>query len=125
MRYGYGHRIVLQGSHIQFGCNPPTLSEQTVDQEQIIERIRPHRARLAELGVSSLSLFGSVARGDATEASDIDLLVRFEGRATFDRYMDLKLFLEDLLGRRVDLVTEQAPREEVRAQVEQEPLRVA
>jgi predicted nucleotidyltransferase len=96
-----------------------------VDQEQIIERIRAHRDRLAELGVSSLSLFGSVARGDATEASDIDLLVRFYGRATFDRYMDLKLFLEDLLDRRVDLVTEQALREEVRAQVEQEMLRVA
>jgi predicted nucleotidyltransferase len=96
-----------------------------VDQEQIIEHIRAHRARLTELGVSSLSLFGSVARGDSTETSDIDLLVRFDGRATFDRYMDLKLFLEDLLGRRVDLVTEQALREEVRAQVEQELLRVA
>jgi predicted nucleotidyltransferase len=96
-----------------------------VDQEQIIEHIQAHRARLTELGVSSLSLFGSVARGDSTETSDIDLLVRFDGRATFDRYMDLKLFLEDLLGRRVDLVTEQALREEVRAQVEQELLRVA
>ena len=96
-----------------------------MDQEQIIERIRAHRDRLTELGVSSLSLFGSVARGEATEASDVDLLVRFEGRATFDRYMDLKLFLEDLLGRRVDLVTEKALREEVRPYVEQELLRVA
>lgn len=96
-----------------------------MDQEQIIERIRAHRGRLTELGVSSLSLFGSVARGEATEASDVDLLVRFEGRATFDRYMDLKLFLEDLLGRRVDLVTEKALREEVRPHVEQELLRVA
>jgi len=96
-----------------------------VDQEQIIERIRAHRGRLTELGVSCLSLFGSVARGEATEASDVDLLVRFEGRATFDRYMDLKLFLEDLLGRRVDLVTEKALREEVRPHVEQELLRVA
>ena len=98
---------------------------QTVDQEQVIKRIQPHRARLTELGVTSLSLFGSVARGDATETSDIDLLVSFDGRATFDRYMDLKLFLEDLLGRRVDLVTEKALREEVRAQVEQELLGVS
>jgi hypothetical protein len=96
-----------------------------VDQEQIIERIRATRPRLAELGVSALWLFGSVARGDAPEASDIDLLVRFEGRATFDRYMDLKLFLEDLLGCRVDLVTEHALRKEVRAQVEREMLRAA
>ena len=96
-----------------------------MNQEQIIERIRAHRGRLTEFGVSSLSLFGSVARGEATEASDVDLLVRFEGRATFDRYMDLKLFLEDLIGRRVDLVTEKALREEVRPYVEQELLRVA
>ena len=46
-----------------------------MDQEQIIERIRAHRDRLTELGVASLSLFGSVARGEATEASDVDLLV--------------------------------------------------
>ena len=55
----------------------------------------------------------------------MDLLVRFNGPATFDRYMDLKLFLEDLLGCRVDLVTEQALRKELRARVEQEMLRVA
>ena len=96
-----------------------------MDQGQIIERIRANRPRLAELGVSALWLFGSVARGDAPEASDIDLLVRFEGRATFDRYTDLKLFLEDLLGCRVGLVTEHALRKEVRAQVEREMLRVA
>ena len=96
-----------------------------MDQGQIIERIRANRPRIAELGVSALWLFGSVARGDAPEASDIDLLVRFEGRATFDRYMDLKLFLEDLSGCRVDLLTEHALRKEVRAQVEQEMLRVA
>ena len=91
-----------------------------MDQGQIIERIRANRPRLAELGVSALWLFGSVARGDAPEARDIDLLVRFEGRATFDRYMDLKLFLEDLLRCRVDLVTEHALRKEVRAKVERE-----
>lgn len=96
-----------------------------MDRKQIIERIQAHKARLTELGVSSLALFGSIARGDATESSDVDLLVRFNDRATFDGYMDLKLFLEDLLGRRVDLVTEKALREEIRAQVEQELLRVA
>ena len=96
-----------------------------MDQKQVVKRIRANQARLTELGVASLSLFGSVARGDSTDDSDIDLLVRFDGRASFDRYMDLKLFLEDLLGRRVDLVTEQALREEIRAHVEQDLLRVA
>jgi len=96
-----------------------------VEQQQVVKRIQANQARLTELGVASLCLFGSVARGDSTEDSDIDLLVRFDGRANFDRYMDLKLFLEDLLGQRVDLVTEQALREEVRAHVEQDLLRVA
>ena len=96
-----------------------------MEQKQVVKRIQANQARLTELGVASLSLFGSVARGDSTEDSDINLLVRFDGRANFDRYMDLKLFLEDLLGRRVDLVTEQALREEIRAHVEQDLLRVA
>ena len=96
-----------------------------MNQKQVLKRIQANQARLTQLGVASLSLFGSVARGDSTEDSDIDLLVRFDGRASFDRYMDLKLFLEDLLGRRVDLVTEQALREEIRAHVEQDLLRVA
>ena len=90
-----------------------------MDQKQVVKRIQANQARLTELGVASLSLFGSVARGDSKEDSDIDLLVRF------DRYMDLKLCLEDLLGRRVDLVTEQALREEIRAHVKQDLLRVA
>mgnify|MGYP001554127448 FL=1 len=96
-----------------------------MNQKQVVTRIQANQARLTELGVASLSLFGSMARGDSTEDSDIDLLVRFDGHADFDRYMDLKLFLEDLLGQRVDLVTEQALREEIRAHVEQDLLRVA
>ena len=122
---GVSSCIVLESWRRNRGCNPPGFLEWTVDQKQIVKRIQAHQARLTELGVASLSLFGSVARGDSTEDSDIDLLVRFDGRADFDRYMDLKFFLEDLLGQRVDLITEQALREEVRAQVEQDLLRVA
>lgn len=55
----------------------------------------------------------------------MDLLVAFEGLPTFDRYMGLKLFLEDLLGRRVDLVTEDALRPELRPAIEREAIRVA
>ena len=96
-----------------------------MEQQQVVKRIQANQTRLTELGVASLSVFGSVARGDSTEDSDIDLLVRFDGRANFDRYMDLKLFLEHLLGQRVDRVTEQSLREEVRTHVEQDLLRVA
>jgi uncharacterized protein len=59
-------------------------------------------------GVSSLALFGSVARDEATETSDLDFLVEFEGSVTFDRYMDLKFFLEDLFNKPVDLVTKKS-----------------
>ncbi|WP_366636442.1 nucleotidyltransferase domain-containing protein [Aquisalimonas sp.] len=58
-------------------------------------------------------------------SSDIDILVDFDGPATFDRYMGLKFFLEDLLGVRVDLVTRRALRDEVAPQVLQEAVRVA
>ena len=76
---------------------------------EIIRLLRQHRDELRKrFGVKSLAVFGSVARGEAGPDSDVDILVEFEGRATFDRYMGLKFFLEDLLGRRVDLVTRKA-----------------
>jgi uncharacterized protein len=52
--------------------------------------------------VKSLAVFGSMARGDDREGSDVDILVTFEGKATFDNFMGLKLDLEDLFGCRVD-----------------------
>jgi uncharacterized protein len=53
-------------------------------------------------GVRSLSLFGSTARDEAGADSDVDLLVELAGAATFDRFMDVKLHLEEALGCRVD-----------------------
>jgi len=57
----------------------------------------------ARFGVRRIGLFGSMARGDAGPASDVDVLVDFE-EPTFDCYMDLKFFLEDLFGRTCDVV---------------------
>jgi predicted nucleotidyltransferase len=53
----------------------------------------------------TISLFGSVARDEASDGSDIDLLVEFADPATFDNYIALKEFLESLLGNQVDLIT--------------------
>ncbi|NOY99688.1 MAG: nucleotidyltransferase family protein [Chloroflexi bacterium] len=75
---------------------------------EIIALIRKNYDSLVELGVTSLAVFGSVARDEATKSSDIDILVEFEGKVTFDRFMDTKFFLEDLLGLHVDLVMPQA-----------------
>ena len=92
---------------------------------QILECLRVHRDRLAELGVLSLSVFGSVARGESRPESDVDFLVEFNGPATFDRYMQLKFFLEDVLNRRIDLLTRQGIRPELRSFIEQDAHRVA
>lgn len=96
-----------------------------MNRELVIELLSNNKARLAEFGVASLRLFGSVGRNRAGPASDVDLIVSFEGAATFDRYMGLKMFLEDLLGSRIDLVTDGALRPELRPAIEQEAIRVA
>ena len=96
-----------------------------MNRDEILEILRAHRDELRKrFGVKSLAVFGSVARGEARPDSDVDILVEFEGRATFDRYMGLKFFLEDLLGRRVDLVTRKALKPRLRPYVEQEAIYV-
>ena len=71
----------------------------------VLETLRGTRSGLSADGVRSLLLFGSAARGEAGPDSDVDLLVEFEGAPSFDRYMGLRIFLEDQLGRPVDLIT--------------------
>ena len=65
-------------------------------------------------GIKSLALFGSVARNEATQESDLDFIVDFEGVVTFDRYMDLKIFLEDLFGKKIDLAIEDTLKPQIR-----------
>ena len=75
-------------------------------------------------GLKTLGVFGSVARGDDHEKSDLDILVTFDGKATFDRFMDLKLYLEDTFGRSVDLGTPDTLRPEMKAEVERDLIHV-
>ena len=72
--------------------------------ENILSVIEQNQAALKKLGVRRLGLFGSCARGEATAESDLDFVVEFSDKS-FDAYMDLKSFLEDLFRSRVDLVT--------------------
>ena len=68
--------------------------------------IEEHQHRIKTLGVKKLGLFGSFARREQGVESDVDLLVEFEqGKKTFDNFMQLSFFLEDLFERRVELVT--------------------
>lgn len=71
-------------------------------------------------GVTRLSLFGSMVRDNARPDSDVDILVAFDGPATSARYFGVQFYLEDLLGRPVDLVTERALRPELRPAIERE-----
>jgi hypothetical protein len=75
--------------------------------------------------VLHLRLFGSAARDELREDSDVDVLVEFNASATFRQYMGLKFYLEDLLIRRVDLVTTKGLRQEFRPTVEREAIVVA
>jgi predicted nucleotidyltransferase len=96
-----------------------------MDRQAILERLNAEAPVLKrKYAVKSLAVFGSMARGDDHEGSDVDILVTFDGPATFDNFMGLKLDLEDLLGRRVDLGTTAMLRPRMRAQVEKEAILV-
>jgi uncharacterized protein len=85
-----------------------------------LETLKQHQTVLRDLGVRSLALFGSVARDEATPSSDIDIVVEFEPPITFDRYMDIKFYLEDHLGKKVDLVSWKSLKPQLREMVEKE-----
>jgi predicted nucleotidyltransferase len=75
-------------------------------------------------GVRTLALFGSFARDEARPGSDIDVLADFPAPPSFDQYVGLKLYLEDLLHSEVDLVTRRGLREQIRPRVEREAVSV-
>jgi len=96
-----------------------------VNREEALNRLRRRKTDIKRFGLKSLALFGSVARNEAGPDSDLDLIVDFDGTATYDRYIGLKMFLEDLLGCRVDLVTSKAVKPRMRPSVERDTVRVA
>ncbi|MBN1583394.1 MAG: nucleotidyltransferase family protein [Anaerolineae bacterium] len=80
------------------------MTVQTKD--ELFTSLSENREKLWDFGVKRCGLFGSFVRGQQSVQSDIDILVEFEpGKKTFDNFMHLAFFLEDLFGRKVDLVT--------------------
>jgi len=75
--------------------------------QEILKVIEENREKIKGFGVTSLGLFGSAVRGEAKDTSDLDFVVEMEN-VTFDSYMDLKEFLEELFGYPVDLVMKDA-----------------
>ncbi len=73
------------------------------NREEILKILEENRDIIRSYGVKRLGLFGSCARGESNEVSDLDFIVEFE-KKSYDVYMDLKLFLEELFACQVDLV---------------------
>ena len=93
--------------------------------DEVLEVLRAHKEILSErFGVAELAIFGSFARDEAGEGSDLDILVRFEGRATSKGYFGAQFYIEDLLGRPVDLATDKELRAEIRPYVERDIVHV-
>ena len=84
---------------------------------EVLKIIAEHREQLEQLGVKSLSLFGSVARDEARLDSDVDLLVQFNRAIGLFEFIEVKLYLEDILGCSVDLGTQNALKEHLREPV--------
>ncbi len=85
--------------------------------QEAIEILTSHRVQIRALGVSRLSLFGSVVRDQAGPGSDIDLLVEFAEPVGYFEFLDLKAYLEEILGREVDLVPRNALKRQLRDRI--------
>jgi uncharacterized protein len=100
-------------------------ASKAMKRDEAITILKQYEQLLKSFGVKSLVIFGSVARDEANAESDIDILVEFAESPTFDRYMDLKFYLEDRLGQSVDLVSHKMLKPQIRQTVEKEAIHVA
>ena len=97
-----------------------------MNREKALVLLRDHKAELRSAGVESLSIFGSVARGDETQLSDIDVVMRLtpearqDGFAYFGRLEDLTRRLEEILGCSVDLIAEPVRKDRLRENIARE-----
>ena len=92
--------------------------------EEVVAALKPIMPELQALGVRDLRVFGSVARGDTNDASDVDFLVDIAD-ADYSRYCQILEQLEDAIGRKVDLVMVEALKPDRRERILREAVRVA
>lgn len=93
--------------------------------DQVLKELLSCKELLNAHGVSTLYLFGSVARDEATASSDVDLLVEFNDTPSLFDISRLRLALQERLGMKIDLVYGPSLRKEFRPFVDQEKLRAA
>ncbi len=92
--------------------------------EKIKKLLKDNEVILSKLEVRSLKLFGSIVRGERKKNSDLDFLVEFN-KKSFDAYMELKFFLEELFKTKIDLVLSNTLKKDLKATIEKESIRVA
>jgi len=80
------------------------MGNQSITYQKIIDMLKFHKDTLLKYGVKRIGLFGSYARGDQKKNSDMDFLVEFD-KPVFENFMDLAFYLENLFGRKVELIT--------------------
>jgi predicted nucleotidyltransferase len=96
-----------------------------MDRDTVIARLRAHEAELKRMGVQTLYLFGSTARGEAGETSDIDLFFDYaRGRFGLFDLMDVKQRTTAILGRKADIMTRDSLHETLRQRIEAEAIPV-
>lgn len=90
-----------------------------MDAEKIEKKIEEKKAYIKKVyHIKEIGVFGSFIRGEQTASSDVDLLVEFEkGHNDLFNYMRLKYYLEELLGKKVDLVTKNAVKSRLRERI--------
>ncbi len=93
-----------------------------MERQEVLDKLSAHRAELQEMGVESVAVFGSVARDEADNTSDVDLLVTFNREIGLFHFAHVRRRLSEILGCPVDLVTQRALREEMRDEVLREAI---
>ncbi len=89
-----------------------------MSRDEILDYIRKHKDELSKLGVERIGLFGSFAKGENNDNSDIDILVRFgDTSSKFYAYFNLKNYLQDNLHRDIDLCREEDIRKEFKDEI--------
>ncbi len=84
----------------------------------ILQKIQKNATKIKKFGVKKIGLFGSFINNNQTSDSDIDLLVEFKkGQKSFDNYMDLKFFLEEIFNHQVDLVITEAIKPDLKSYI--------
>ena len=84
-----------------------------MEKQEVLTTLKKNKNKLKKFGVKKIGLFGSYSKETQNKGSDIDFVVEFEeGQKSFDNFMDLKFFLEDLFNKEIDLVTRESIKQE-------------